>query len=70
MDREKKALRKEKRQVKRAGNKSRRRKFERDLRENPEQAHESEYRFGKKGSKRYNGLDRDPTRQPPKDLPE
>jgi hypothetical protein len=63
MDREKRQLRKLKRDLKRAGNKSRRRHLKRELAENPEEAPHSEYDFGRKTSETLNGLDKDATRR-------
>lgn len=54
---EKRELREIKRALKRAGNKSRRRHFQKDLLDNPEEAHHSEYDFGQKSSAAFNGLD-------------
>ncbi len=63
MDREKRELRKLKRDLKKAGNKSRRQHLKRDLVENPEEAPYSEFDFGRKSSKGLNGLDNDATRR-------
>jgi hypothetical protein len=63
MDREKRQLRKLKRDIKRAGNKSRRQHLKRELAENPEEAPHSEYDFGRKTSETLNGLDKDATRR-------
>jgi hypothetical protein len=65
MDQEKRQLRKLKRDVKRAGNKHRRQQLKRDLVENPEEAHESEERFGRHRSEGFNGMDSDTTRRGP-----
>jgi hypothetical protein len=57
-----------KRQVKKAGKKSRRAHLKRDLAENPDEAHWSEFDFGKNTSAHMNGIDNDRTRrrrQPP-----
>ena len=62
-DRKKRELRKLKRDIKQAGNKKRRGNLKRDLRENPEEAHHSEERFGRFRSDAFNGLDQDATRQ-------
>ena len=64
MDDKKRELRKLKRDIKQAGNKKRRGRLKRDLRENPEEAHHSEERFGPYSSKGLNGLDQDATRRP------
>ena len=63
MDRDKKQLRKLKRTVKQAGNKKRRGKLKRELRDNPEEAHWSEPSVGKASSETLNGLDNDATRK-------
>jgi hypothetical protein len=63
MDQEKRALRKEKRAVKKAGVRSVRRALKRDLDRNPEEAAFTEVEFGAKSSKGLNGLDEDKTRQ-------
>lgn len=62
MDREKRELREHKREVKRRGNKHRRQKLKRDLRDNPEEAHLSLPSFGRHSSEVLNGVDRDVTR--------
>jgi hypothetical protein len=63
MDRDKKQMRKLKRDVKRAGSKRRRQHLKRDLRDNPEEAPYSEYDFGRNSSETLNGLDDDATRR-------
>jgi hypothetical protein len=63
MDREKRQLREQKRAVKRAGNKARRRQLKRDLADNPEEAAFSEERLGRHRSAGLNGIDRDATRR-------
>jgi hypothetical protein len=55
---DKRQLRQHKRAVKREGNKHRRYELKRDLRENPEEAHQSEENFGRHSSQSFNGLDR------------
>jgi hypothetical protein len=62
---DKRRLRKLKRDIKKAGNKSRRRHFKRELAENPEEAPYSEYEFGSKSSESMNALDHDSTRRRP-----
>lgn len=62
MDRDKRQMRKLKREVKKAGNKKRRGRLKRDLRDNPGEAHWSEESFGKLRSDTLNGLDQDATR--------
>lgn len=56
--REKRELREHKREVKRKGNKHRRQRLKRDLRENPEEAHLSRPSVGRHRSADLNGLDR------------
>jgi len=63
MDHEKRQLRKLKRDIKRAGNKKRRQKLKRDLRDNPHDAHLNEPTVGKSSSETLNGLDHDATRK-------
>ena len=67
MDTEKRRLRKLKRSVKKAGAKKRRGDLKRDLRDNPEEAHQSEIRYGRNSSATMNGLDDDATRRPKND---
>jgi hypothetical protein len=67
MDPDKRQWRKLKRDIKRAGNKRRRRHFKRALAENPEDAPHSEFEFGRDSSAGLNGLDRDATRRRPTD---
>jgi hypothetical protein len=68
MDPDKRQFRKLKRDIKRAGNKRRRRHFKRELTENPEEAPFSEFDFGSDSSATLNRLDNDATRKrPPKD---
>ena len=63
MDQDKRQLRKLKREIKKAGNKSRRQHLKRELAENPEEAPHSEYDFGRLTSETLNGLDNDATRK-------
>jgi hypothetical protein len=63
MDKDKRQLRKLKRDIKRAGNKRRRQFLKRDLAENPEDAPHSEFDFGRTSSTGLNGLDQDSTRR-------
>jgi hypothetical protein len=65
MDQDKRFYRKLKRDVKRAGNKRRRQHLKRDLANNPEEAHQSEFDFGQNSSETLNGLDNDATRRRP-----
>jgi hypothetical protein len=62
MDSTKREFREEKRLLKRAGSRHRRRDLKQALRENPEEAHEAEENFGRFSTARLNGLDRDATR--------
>jgi hypothetical protein len=74
MDQEKRQLRKQKRELKRAGNRRRRNQLKRELQEHPEEAAHSEFDFGRTSSAGLNGIDRDTTRrrhaQPPRDTEE
>jgi hypothetical protein len=63
MDREKRELRQLKREVKRAGNKKRRRYLKRELQEHPEDAAHTDFEFGHDSSATLNGLDQDSTRR-------
>ena len=63
MDRDKRSLRQEKREIKKAGSKRRRRYLKRELRDEPEDAAHTQFRFGRDSSSRLNGLDEDPTRR-------
>jgi hypothetical protein len=63
MDPDKRQLRKLKREIKRAGGKRRRQQLKRDLSDNPEEAHLSEFDFGRATSTGLNGLDQDATRR-------
>jgi hypothetical protein len=62
MDKDKRQLRKLKRDVKRAGSKRRRQYLKRELHQNPDEAPHSEYDFGRNTSQTLNGLDQDATR--------
>jgi hypothetical protein len=61
MDRDKRQVRKLKREIKQAGNKKRRQTLKRDLRDNPNEAHWTEPSVGKATSETLNGLDQDST---------
>lgn len=61
----KRAMREEKRVIKRAGGKRRRRRWKQALAEDPEAAPHAPADFGRYGSAALNGLDRDPTRRRP-----
>ena len=52
-----------KRDLKKAGNKSRRQHLKRELAENPEEAPHSAFDFGRKSSQGLNALDNDATRK-------
>jgi hypothetical protein len=52
-----------KRDVKKAGNRKRRRHFERELARDPASAHEAEFDFGRDTSVSLNGNDQDATRR-------
>lgn len=65
MEPDKRRMRKLKRTVKKAGQKTLRRRLERELRDNPEGAHESDTDFGRESSTGFNGLDEDRTRRRP-----
>jgi hypothetical protein len=69
-DQDKRRLRRLKRDVKRAGNKKRRRHLKRELTENPDDAHHSDFAFGRDTSTGLNGIDRDATRRRKDDSPE
>jgi hypothetical protein len=63
MDQDKRRHRELKRDVKKAGNRKRRRALQRDLIDNPEEAAHSEFDFGRDSSAGLNGVDRDATRR-------
>ena len=67
MDPDKRRYRQLKRDVKRAGNRARRRHLKRELTESPEEAAHSDFDFGRKSSASLNGNDRDATRRRPRD---
>lgn len=62
MDRQKRELREQKREVKKKGNRHRRQQLKRSLRETPEEAHLAEPTVGRHRSADLNGLDHDVTR--------
>ena len=64
MNDEKRRQRQLKRDVKKAGNRKRRRHFDRELLRAPESAHEVEFEFGRDASACLNGIDQDATRRP------
>jgi hypothetical protein len=63
MDQDKRKYRQLKRDLKKAGNRKRRRQLQRDLLEQPEEAAHSEFDFGRDSSAGLNGNDRDATRR-------
>ena len=63
MDRDKRQLRKLKRDIKRAGNKRRRQHLKRELVRNPEEAPFTEFDLGSDSSRGLNAIDRDATRR-------
>lgn len=63
MDPEKRQIRKLKRDIKKAGGKKRRQFLKRTLTDNPEEAHEAAFEFGKDSSTGFNGMDQDATRR-------
>ncbi len=63
MDPTRREIREEKRVLKRAGSRHRRRDLKQALRENPEEAHAAEESFGRFSTAGLNGLDRDSTRK-------
>jgi hypothetical protein len=63
MDQDKRKYRQFKRDLKRAGNRKRRRHLQRDLLENPEDAAHSAFDFGRCSTSGLNGNDRDATRR-------
>ena len=67
MDPDKRRQRQLKKAIKRAGNKSRRQSLKRELVEKPDEAHRSEYDFGRDTSTGMNAFDRDATRRRPPD---
>jgi hypothetical protein len=60
MDPDKRKIRQLKRQIKRAGSKHRRRDLKKQLRDNPEEAHEGEENFGRYSSAGLNAYDGPP----------
>ena len=65
MDNTKRELRQQKREIKRAGGKRRRRLLKQGLAERPEEAPDSEFDFGRYSSAKLNGIDRDSKRERP-----
>jgi hypothetical protein len=69
MDRDKRLIRKMKRDLKRAGNKRRRQYLKRQLADDPAEAAHPDFAFGDLSSATWNGIDQDSTRrrQPKRD---
>ncbi len=63
MEPTKREQRQHKRELKRSGTQRRRRRWKRDLRENPEEAPYSQEDFGRYSTAELNGMDRDNTRR-------
>jgi len=63
MEQDKRSYRQLKRDLKRAGNRKRRRQLQRDLLDNPNDAAHSTFDFGRDRSAGLNGNDRDATRR-------
>lgn len=63
MEPDKRQLRQLKRDIKRAGSKRRRRQLKAQLADNPEEAADADFDFGRSSSATLNGLDRDATRK-------
>ncbi len=63
MEPTKRELRQQKREIKRLGSQRRRRQWKRALAEQPEEALNSEFDFGRYSSAQFNGMDRDSTRR-------
>jgi hypothetical protein len=60
---DKRRYRQLKRDIKRAGNRARRRHLKRELAESPEEAAHTDFDFGRNSSASLNGNDRDATRR-------
>jgi len=63
MNDDKRRQRQLKRDVKKAGNRTRRQRLKRTLEENPAEVHFEDETFGRHSSEPLNGQDRDPTRK-------
>jgi hypothetical protein len=63
VDQDKRRHRELKRQIKKAGNRKRRQTLKRNLRDNPEEAADAEFEFGRDSSTGLNGVDKDATRR-------
>jgi hypothetical protein len=69
MEQDKRRYRQLKRDLKRAGNRKRRRHFQRNLRDNPLEVNPDDFDFGRNRTAGLNGNDRDATRRPKGDHP-
>lgn len=63
MNDDKRRHRELKRDLKKAGNRKRRRHFDRTLQRTPDSAHEAEFEFGRESTESLNGNDHDATRR-------
>ena len=63
VDPDKRRYRQLKRDIKKAGNRARRRHLKRELTESPEEAAQTDFDFGRKSSASLDGYDRDATRR-------
>jgi len=63
MEQDKRGFRQLKRDLKRAGNRKRRRHLQRELHEKPEEAPYSAFQFGRRSTQDLNGNDQDSTRR-------
>jgi hypothetical protein len=63
VDPDKRRYRQLKRDIKKAGNRARRRHLKRELTDNPEEEAQADFDFGRKSSASLNGNDRDATRR-------
>ena len=63
MEQDKRSFRQLKRDLKRAGNRKRRRQFQRELLDKPDDAPYSEFQFGRRSTAGLNGNDEDATRR-------
>jgi hypothetical protein len=63
MEQDKRIYRQLKRDLKRAGNRKRRRHLQRELLDNPDESVRGEFTFGRHGTAALNGNDRDATRR-------
>ena len=63
MEQDKRKYRQLKRDLKQAGNRKRRRHLQRELKDHPEDAAQTEFDFGRRSTASLNGNDRDATRR-------